>query len=128
GKRRFFFTGRIKEIIIRGGEKHSPLALERILTAAVPELAGRIAVLGFPHAVHGEEVGAYVECEAASADVRARLSAALDAMGSDQRPKVVVFGARPIPRTHTGKVQRRKLQPLFGPHEACRGPTQLVDL
>ena len=125
---RYFITGRIKEIIIRGGEKHSPLALERILTAAVPELAGRIAVLGFPHAVHGEEVGAYVESEAASADVRARLSAALEAMGSEQRPKIVLFGARPIPRTHTGKVQRRKLQPLFGPHESCRGPTQLVDL
>lgn len=128
GKRRFFITGRLKEIIIRGGEKHSPIALERIITAAVPELAGRIAVLGFPHAVHGEEVGAYVESDAASDDLRARLAAALDAIGNDQRPKVVLFGSRPIPRTHTGKVQRRKLQPLFEAHAACRGPTKLLSV
>ena len=38
-KRTLFVTGRLKEIIIRGGEKHSPIALERILAAAVPELA-----------------------------------------------------------------------------------------
>jgi long-chain acyl-CoA synthetase len=126
GKRRFFITGRLKEIIIRGGEKHSPIALERILTTAVPELAGRIAVLGFPHDVHGEEVGAYIEAEAVSDDVRTRLSAALGTMGAEQRPKVVLVGARPIPRTHTGKVQRRKLQPLFANHTACRGATQLV--
>jgi acyl-CoA synthetase (AMP-forming)/AMP-acid ligase II len=125
---RFFITGRLKEIIIRGGEKHSPLALERILTTAVPELAGRIAVLGFPHAVHGEEVGAYVESEIASDEVRARLAAALEAMGNEQRPKVVLIGARPIPRTHTGKVQRRKLQPLFEEHAACRWPTKLISV
>ena len=128
GKRSFFVTGRLKEIIIRGGDKHSPVALERMITTAVPELAGRIAVLGFPHAVHGEEVGAYIEAAVLADDVRARLSAALAAMASDQRPKVVLFGARPIPRTHTGKVQRRKLQPLFEDHAACRGATQLLPL
>jgi long-chain acyl-CoA synthetase len=128
GKPRYFITGRLKEIIIRGGEKHSPIALERIITTAIPELAGRIAVLGFPHAVHGEEVGAYVEADAAGDDVRMRLSIALDAMGGERRPKVVVFGSEPIPRTHTGKVQRRKLQPLFEAHAACRGPTKLVSL
>ena len=36
----FFITGRIKEIIIRGGEKYSPLAIERALSAARPELDG----------------------------------------------------------------------------------------
>jgi len=128
GKPRFFITGRLKEIIIRGGEKHSPIALERILTTAVPELTGRIAVLGFPHAVHGEEVGAYVEAEAAGDDTRARLSAAIEAMSSEQRPKVVLFGSGPIPRTHTGKVQRRKLQPLFETHAGCRGPTRLLSV
>jgi long-chain acyl-CoA synthetase len=125
---RYFITGRIKEIIIRGGDKHSPLALERILTTAVPELAGRIAVVGFPHEVHGEEVGAYVESEIASPEVRARLTRALDRMTGDQRPKVVLFGARPIPRTHTGKVQRKKLQPLFDAHATCRGPTKLLSI
>ncbi len=75
GKRRFFISGRIKEIIIRGGDKHSPIALERIILAAVPELLGHLAILGFPHQVQGKEVGAYVEVEASSDDIRARLAA-----------------------------------------------------
>ncbi len=128
GKRRFFITGRIKEIIIRGGDKHSPIALERIVLAAVPELLGRIAILGFPHQVHGEEIGAYVETEGLTDDARARLATAIDAMAGEQRPKIVLFGAAPIPRTHTGKVQRRKLQPLFEAYANCRGATKLVSL
>jgi acyl-CoA synthetase (AMP-forming)/AMP-acid ligase II len=128
GKPRYFISGRLKEIIIRGGEKHSPIALERIITTAIPELAGRIAVLGFAHAVHGEEIGAYVEAEAASDDIRARLATTLEAMVGEQRPKIVLFGAQSIPRTHTGKVQRRKLQPLFEPHAACRGAMQMFSV
>ena len=49
-------------------------------------------------------------------------------MSGEQRPKVVLFGAEPIPRTHTGKVQRRKLQPLFEAHATCRGPTKLLSI
>jgi long-chain acyl-CoA synthetase len=128
GKRRYFMSGRIKELIIRGGEKFSPIALERIITTAIPELVGRIAILGFGHAVHGEEVGAYIEAAVIDDVTRVRLTAALDAMSSEQRPKVVLFGARPIPRTHTGKVQRRKLQPLFEAHATCRGPTKLLSV
>jgi hypothetical protein len=40
---------------------------------------------------------------------------------SDQRPKVVLYGGGPIPRTHTGKVQRRKLVALFERYDDCRG-------
>ncbi len=128
GERRFFISGRIKELIIRSGEKYSPIALERILTTAIPELLGRLAIVGFGHTVHGEEVGAYIEAEVVDDALRARLTAALDAMGNEHRPKVVLFGTRPIPRTHTGKVQRRKLQPLFEAHAACRGATKIVSV
>ena len=34
---------------------------------------------------------------------------------------VVLYGAAPIPRTHTGKVQRRKLQPWFAGWNKHRG-------
>src|SRR6185436_8442767 len=113
GRRSYFITGRKKEIIIRGGEKISPLAVERKLLAAVPELLGQLVVVGFAHQAQGEEVGAYVEAEALDEKVRLGLMAALDALPLDLRPKVVLHGAAPIPRTHTGKIQRRKLQPLF---------------
>jgi long-chain acyl-CoA synthetase len=126
GKRRFFISGRIKEIIIRAGEKHSPIALERIILAAIPELLGKLAILGFPHDVQGEEVGLYLEADALTDAIRARLVPVLDAMTLDQRPKIVLYGSEPIPRTHTGKVQRRKLQHLFEPYAAVRGPTKIL--
>jgi long-chain acyl-CoA synthetase len=126
GEPMYFITGRIKEIIIRGGEKLSPLAIERKIFATLPELEGRLVVLGFPHDSHGEEVGAYVE---GSLDevTRAGLLAALDALPPDMRPKVVLVGAESIPRTHTGKIQRRKLQPLFAQHRSHRGAVQIVN-
>jgi long-chain acyl-CoA synthetase len=121
GRAVYFVTGRLKEIIIRDAEKYSPLRLERRLVAAVPELSGRLAVVGFPHREHGEEVGAYLETDAFDDATRARLVAALEAMPIAERPKVVLFGTLPIPRTHTGKVQRRKLQPWFAAWSAHRG-------
>src|SRR5207249_9646637 len=113
GRPIYFVTGRLKEIIIRDADKYSPLRLERRLVETLPELSGRLVVLGFPHREHGEEVGAYLEVEAIDAAVGKRLAAAIEAMPVSERPKVVLHGSQPIPRTHTGKIQRRKMQPWF---------------
>ncbi len=121
GRPVFFVAGRIKELIIRDAEKYSPLRLERRLVEAVPELSGKLVVLGYAHREHGEEVGAYVELEPLDDGIRARLLAAIEAMPLPERPKVVLHGDRPIPRTHTGKIQRRKMQPWFGPWDKHRG-------
>jgi long-chain acyl-CoA synthetase len=121
GRPIYFVSGRIKEIIIRDAEKYSPLRLERRLIEAVPELSGRLVVLGFPHQAHGEEVGAYVEIDALEDPLRARLSSAIQELPLAERPKVVLHGARPIPRTHTGKIQRRKMQPWFAAWSSHRG-------
>jgi long-chain acyl-CoA synthetase len=121
GRPVFFVTGRLKEIIIRDAEKYSPLRLERRIVDAVPELSGKLAVLGFAHKEHGEEIGAYIETGGLDANVRGRLEAVIDAMPVAERPKVVLYGAHPIPRTHTGKVQRRKMQPWFGRFSNHRG-------
>ncbi len=128
GERVFFITGRIKEIICRGAEKLSPIALERRLTSALamPELAGSVAIVGFPHRVHGEEIGLYVATGEVSAELRSRLEGAIGAMLPDQRPKVVLFGSAPIPRTFTGKVQRRKLVSLFARYDDCRGVLRIA--
>jgi len=121
----FFITGRIKETIIRDGDKYSPLAIERQLLIELPELEGRLVALGFPHEAHGEEIGVYLELEAVDDDLRARLTRAVNAMPLDQRPKVVLFGAAPIPRTHTGKIQRRKLHPVFAAYAKSRGALRI---
>jgi long-chain acyl-CoA synthetase len=125
GQRVFFITGRIKEIICRGAEKFSPIALERRLASGVPELSGNLVILGFPHKVHGEEIGVYVEAGELSDEVQTSLKKAIESMLPDQRPKVVLYGGAPIPRTHTGKIQRRKLLPLFERYDDCRGALQI---
>jgi long-chain acyl-CoA synthetase len=121
GRQVFFVTGRLKEIIIRDAEKYSPLALERRLLASLPELSGKLVVLGFPHEGHGEEVGAYVETDALDDELRKRLLDAIDGLPLPERPKVVLHGERLIPRTHTGKIQRRKMQDWFRPWSTHRG-------
>lgn len=125
GQRIFFVNGRIKEIICRGAEKYSPLAIERKLVASVPEVQGKLVVVGFPHRVHGEEIGAYFETPGLEDDFKERLQQAIEAMPADLRPKVVLHGAAPVPRTHTGKVQRRKLVGLFTRYDECRGALQI---
>jgi long-chain acyl-CoA synthetase len=121
----FFITGRIKEIIIRDGDKFSPLAIERDLLVGVPELEGRLVVLGFPHEAHGEEIGCYVESEAIDDELRGRLIAAVGALAISLRPKVILHGSNPIPRTHTGKIQRRKLHAAFAPFQTHRGALRI---
>lgn len=130
GRPVFFVTGRIKEIIIRDAEKYSPLSIERRITQSVPELSGKLVVVGFPHREHGEEVGAYIETEVLDEKAEALLKAALDALSIAERPKVVLYGGHPIARTHTGKVQRRKMQAWFSAWSGHRGPSliQRLDL
>ena len=87
----------------------------------MPELSGKLVVLGFPHLEHGEEVGAYVELDPFDDPLRARLVAAIEALPLPERPKVVLHGDAAIPRTHTGKIQRRKMQAWFAGYGKHRG-------
>jgi long-chain acyl-CoA synthetase len=128
GRPAFFVTGRLKEVIIRDAEKYSPLGLERRLLQTVPELAGKLVVLGFLHQDHGEEVGAYLEVGALTAGLRARLESAMAQMPLPERPKVVLYGTRLIPRTHTGKIQRRKMQEWFAAWARHRGGVMFSEL
>ena len=91
----------------------------------VPELEGRLVALGFPHDVHGEEIGLYIESEELGDQLRARLIKVVGEMPLDARPKIVLHGATPIPRTHTGKIQRRKLHAVFGPFRSSRGALRI---
>jgi long-chain acyl-CoA synthetase len=125
GKKRYFVTGRIKEIIIRDAEKYSPLSIERKIIHALPDLAGKLAVLGFAHAVHGEEIGAYLELPQISDSMQSALEKTLQALPIEQRPKVVLFSETPIPKTHTGKVQRGKLRDLFKDYQNVKGPVRI---
>ena len=112
GNRPFFFiTGRIKELIIRGGVNISPFEVDEVLNQ-IPGVARGLAV-GFDNTWYGEEVGAYVKREE-GADIgeEAILAVCRERLPFHKRPKCVVFGEE-IPVTSTGKYQRIKLKPLF---------------
>lgn len=113
GRPFFFITGRIKELINRGGVKFSPFDIEEVLLE-VPGVKVGLAV-AFPNDYYGEEVGAYVVLdEGAAVDEAAILAHCRAKMTFEKAPKVVVFGTE-IPVTSTGKYQRLRLQPLFEP-------------
>jgi long-chain acyl-CoA synthetase len=111
GRKFFFITGRIKEIIIRGGVNISPFEIDEVLMH-IPTVAAGIAV-GFENDWYGEEVGAYVKLkpgmDASEADIIAGCRKHLPFAKS---PKVVVFGTD-IPVTSTGKYQRTKCKEDF---------------
>jgi long-chain acyl-CoA synthetase len=60
----FCITGRIKDMIIRGGENISPLEIEERLIAH-PAVA-QVAVIGVPDDRYGEQIAAFVEVSASS--------------------------------------------------------------
>jgi long-chain acyl-CoA synthetase len=111
GRQYFFITGRLKELIIRGGVNLSPFEIDEVLNA-IPGVARGLAV-GFENRWYGEEVGAYVMLEpGATLDEAAILRACREKLPFGKAPKVVVFGTD-IPVTSTGKYQRGRLVPLF---------------
>lgn len=111
GRQFFFITGRIKELIIRGGVNISPFEIDEILMN-MPGVQAGIAV-GFENEWYGEEVGAFIKVkdgiELAEQQVLAYCRRHLPFAKS---PKVVVFGDT-VPVTSTGKYQRTLCKELF---------------
>ncbi len=103
-------TGRIKDMIIRGGENIYPKEIEELLYTH--PLVRDVQVVGVPSREYGEEVAAFVigrEGEALSADeikefVRSRAA-------RHKTPKYVLF-VDGFPMTASGKIQKYKLRDL----------------
>lgn len=115
GRQFFFITGRIKELINRGGVKFSPFDIEEVLLE-IPGVKVGLAI-AFRNDYYGEEVGAYVVPEEGAApDAEAILDYCRRRLTFEKAPKVVVFGTD-IPVTSTGKYQRLRLQERFAAWE-----------
>lgn len=111
GRSFFFITGRIKELIIRGGVNLSPLEIDEVINRA-PGVKAGISV-GFENDWYGEEVGAYVQLkEGIAPNPEEILAFCRKELPFSKSPKVVVFGDS-IPVTSTGKYQRMKVAHLF---------------
>jgi amino acid adenylation domain-containing protein len=118
-------TGRIKELISRGGEKISPLEVERIL-AAHPSVA-RACVFGIPHPTLGEEVvAAVVPTRPGPSNAEELLGFAHERLASFKVPRRIFFVSA-LPLAATNKVDRRAVA------ESCRAsmaaePTSATDV
>lgn len=118
GRHLFFITGRIKELINRGGVKFSPFDIEEVMLS-IPGVKVALAV-AFKNDYYGEEVGAYiVKQEGTELDEAAVIEQCRARMTFEKSPKVVVFGEE-VPVTTTGKYQRLKLQDLFAQYQSAQ--------
>jgi acyl-CoA synthetase (AMP-forming)/AMP-acid ligase II len=95
-------TGRIKELINRGGEKIAPREIDEVLLAH-PAIAEAIA-FGVPHTTWGEEVAAAVVLRQPQSEAEI-LGFCKERLADFKRPKKVYI-VESIPRTATGKIRR----------------------
>jgi acyl-CoA synthetase (AMP-forming)/AMP-acid ligase II len=102
-------TGRIKEMINRGGEKISPIEIENVLLAH-PYVAAA-AAFGVPDPKYGEEVEAAVVLR--SAVTTQELQAFCSARLADFKVPKLIHVVSAIPKNAMGKVQRRDLVAFF---------------
>ncbi|MBT4934435.1 MAG: AMP-binding protein [Rhodospirillaceae bacterium] len=105
-------TGRLKEIINRGGEKISPREVDEVLLDH-PDIA-QIVTFAMPHDKLGEEVAAAVVLnEGSEADERSIRDYASSRLADFKVPRKVVI-LEEIPKGATGKVQRIGLAEKLG--------------
>jgi len=107
-----FVTGRLDDVIVRGGENLSPGEIEDVLVAH-PAVA-EAGVIGAPDDEWGEAVAAFVvlkpQCEATEEELQAWVQARLR---SSHTPKVIEFRTE-LPYNATGKLLRRVLRAELG--------------
>lgn len=108
-------TGRIKELINRAGEKISPLEVDAALLGV--EGVGEAVSFGVPDETYGEKVWAAVVLKKGVTIGEAEIKKALDGKLSKFKipERVVVTDA--IPKTATGKIQRRNVSATFARKE-----------
>jgi acyl-CoA synthetase (AMP-forming)/AMP-acid ligase II len=107
----FFVTGRIKELIIKGGENIAPREIDEALLRH-PAVQDAAAV-GIPDRHYGQEIMACIVLRAGfAADEAGLRTFCREHLGPYKTPKVLMF-VEDLPRGPSGKVQRLKLLDLL---------------
>jgi acyl-CoA synthetase (AMP-forming)/AMP-acid ligase II/acyl carrier protein len=113
-----FITGRVKELINRGGEKIAPREIEEVLLDH-PAVAEAVA-FSVPDRRLGEDVGAAVALRADATATERELREFVAGRAADFKvPSVVVF-LEQLPKGPTGKVQRIGLAQRLGVGDSRR--------
>ncbi|MGQ0811681.1 MAG: class I adenylate-forming enzyme family protein [Nitrospiraceae bacterium] len=126
GRPFFFISGRLKELIIRGGVNISPLEIDDVLKRH-PGVKFAMAV-PFDNRYYGDEIAAYVvprdhATPPTEADL---LTYCRPLLPFSKRPKVVLFGQE-VPYTSTGKPKRLELKTRLASALAAYRETQFKD-
>ena len=105
-------TGRLKEIINRGGEKISPREVDEILMdhAAVAQ----VVCFALPHPKLGEEVAAVVVLKEGAAVTERELQTFVASRAADFKVPAKILFMDEIPKGATGKLQRIGLAQKLG--------------
>ncbi|MFN8641441.1 MAG: AMP-binding protein [Candidatus Binatia bacterium] len=107
-----FITGRVKDLIITGGENVSPVEIEDVLRGH-PAIAD-VAVIGTPHPKWGEQVTAIVVTHPGAAlDAAAVAEFAGRHLAGFKKPRRVEF-VDALPRNAAKKVMTGALRERFG--------------
>jgi fatty-acyl-CoA synthase len=102
-------TGRVKDMIIRGGENHFPAEIEAVLVTH-PDVA-QVAVVGLPDEKWGEVIAAFILSDGPLevAEMRTHCRAHLSA----QKTPSVWVRVPEFPLTGSGKVQKFAIREKF---------------
>lgn len=114
-----YLTGRLKHLIITGGENVAPAEVEEVLRQHPGVL--EVAVIGTPHPKWGEQVTAIV-VPRPGRTVRAEELIAFSEtrLAGFKKPRRIEF-VESLPRNATNKVDLRALQERFGHKEPASG-------
>eukprot|EP01124_Arcella_intermedia_P027098 TRINITY_DN5233_c0_g1_i1.p1 TRINITY_DN5233_c0_g1~~TRINITY_DN5233_c0_g1_i1.p1 ORF type:complete len:526 (+),score=155.44 TRINITY_DN5233_c0_g1_i1:18-1595(+) len=106
-----FITGRIKELINRGGEKISPLELDGVLLSH-PKVKDAVAFAA-PDEKYGEQVNCAVTVKEGETVTEKDIMDYVASKLSTFKVPTKVFICTEFPRTATGKIQRRIVAEFF---------------
>ncbi len=108
-------SGRLKDLIIRGGENISPAEIENAVSALemAPGLIRECKAISVPDAHYGEEICLCIVPESEKTiDADALRDALKGSLAKFKIPKYVITIEGDFPRTLTGKVQGQELKKL----------------
>jgi long-chain acyl-CoA synthetase len=108
-----YILDRAKDMLIRGGENVYCVEVEDVLYAHPAVMDA--AVVGIPHRVLGEEVGAIVQLAPGAELTDAQLRAfAAERLAGFKVPVRIVLQRDPLPRNANGKIMKRDLKKQLG--------------
>ena len=104
-------TGRLKEMIIRGGENIYPREIEEFLFT-LPQIA-QVAVFGVPDERYGEEVAAWIQLHPGETMTEDEVrESCRDRIAHYKIPKYIRFTDQ-FPMTVTGKIQKFRMREIM---------------